>query len=1128
MHAVRVTVICDECVRIEYAPFGPGGEPGRFCDFPSLFAIHGPAGDEPRVPEMGLQTRVYTTSSEAGSTPIRVRTRRMSLEYVPDGRPPHAGNMHATIEHPSPPAGVEKRGDKVVWTPGAANRFNLGGTLSTLDGLRGAYPLGEGLLARDGWHVVDDSRRHVLVDGWAATRESQGLGPNTDWYLFGYGEDYASALNAMTIIAGRVPMPRRCTLGSWYSRYWPYTSDEFRGIVDEFELHGFGLDVLVLDMDWHKPGWTGWSWNRELIPDPEDLIAWLHSRGLAVTLNLHPADGVGPHEDRYAAFMRAIGREADGSTVPFDAGDRRYMRALFDQVHWPLEVGGGKWKGGSEGEKADARSGVDFWWVDWQQDKFVRSIPGLTNLRWLNHLYFEHTKRGGSDAHGGAAGRSRRGVSFSRWAADDPNPDADSGTEWGHPTTGGWGDHRYPIHFSGDAHTGWKMLEFQVPFTAAAGNIGCFFWSHDIGGHFGPRLEEATTRWVQFGALSAALRLHSARTASLDRRPWTYEERYCAAMRQAFERRAALMPYVYSSVRACHEAAAPLLRPMYLGWPREERAYRSPAQYMLGPDVLVAPIVTAGMGERCVATQRVWFPPTGGAGDERHASWYDLETGERHEGGTTAIVSADIAHVPVFVRAGAIVPMRPPTRRMASDPLTRLVLRGFPGADGDRAAGELYEDDGESLDHERGRCARTPLGARWARTRSALGGPEPVVLEATVGPTTGEFDGQPSERAIELHMGGVHRVVSARCGSVDLPVSAGAGMAVIEIGTRSIREEVRVRIVLEAEDSRLVAFHARQANLVAAMDDRRAVQVGGVHLREAVIAACRADAGGGDMERRNRLLAIGAGIGAMVEDGELRVIDSLGWIDGGRAQVEFVDRLGEQETAIGNALCVLGATGDRARDGAVALPRAAAARPTVGLRVSRLARVRFTIDAAPMVVEAVVHTAMAPLTEFVAAGPFPWDWRTPIGEAVFDPERGGIDPAAAYTGRDGARVEWRPAVRGPKWDVDLRSTLNARGGVAYAATTLIAARDGEATVHLECGDKLEAFVNGVKVITLDDHGAHASVDQFVRVRLRAGPNALLIKTTDGGGGWGFTASVEADRAVLHERPRGAGFMPIVG
>ncbi|HMN41675.1 MAG TPA: glycoside hydrolase family 31 protein [Phycisphaerales bacterium] len=1103
MHAVRVTVICEECVRIEYAPFHEGGGPGRFCDLPSLFAIHGPAGDGSRVPEMGLETRVFTTSADAGSEPIRVRTRRFSLEYTPDGRPPHAGNMRAKIEHPAPPGGVEVFDGGVVWTPGARNRFNLGGTLSTLDGLRGPYPLGEGLLARDGWHVVDDSRRHVLVDGWAATRESQGLGPNTDWYLFAYGEDYAAALAAMTIIAGRVPMPRRCTLGSWYSRYWPYTSEEFRGIVSEYERHGFGLDVLVLDMDWHKEGWTGWSWNRELIPDPEELIAWLHGRGLAVTLNLHPADGVGPHEDRYGEFMRALGREPDGTTVAFDAGNREYMRALFERVHAPLERGG---------------EGVDFWWVDWQQDRMVRSIPGLTNLRWLNHLYFEHTRRGASGSDPG-----RRGVSFSRWAGDEPSGDPDAGTEWGHPDTGGWGDHRHPIHFSGDAHTGWNMLAFQVPFTATAGNIGCFFWSHDIGGHYGPRNEEATARWVQFGALSGALRLHSARSTALDRRPWTYEGRFCESMRRAFAMRARLMPYLYTCVRACHERALPLLRPMYLGWAREGRAYRSPGQYMLGWDVLAAPIVGAGVGERCVATRQVWFPPGEGG-------WFDLETGDRHGGGGSAVVAADIDHAPVFVRGGVLLAMRPPTHRMGTDPLTHLVVRCYPGVDGEASEREVYEDDGETLDHGRGGFARTPLVARWAHGRRD--GRATVVLEATIGPVVGAYRGQPARRTVELQIGAVHRVVSV-CGGLgaELEADAAGGLARVRLGEVDIRSAARVRVEFEPADARLIAFHGRRRNLQSALGGERAL--GGVHLRESVVAECRADGAGGRHEAgpgpRTELLAIGAGIAASVEGGVLRVIDTLGWIDGAGVGVEFVDSLGDRERTIAGTRIAFSDSGDHAREGSCVLPAERVPEACVGLRASRRARVRFTIDGAPMLVEAVVRTALAPLTEFLVVGPFAWDWRKPIGETVYGPERSAVDVSATFEGRDGARIGWKPAVRAARWDVDFRASLGARGGLAYGATTLIATRAVAATLHFECGDKLRAFLNGEPILTLDDYAAHASRVQWVRVVLREGRNELLVKAVDGGG-WGFTVGVDADRALMHERPGtgGAGGASIVG
>src|SRR5690606_32035083 len=116
--------------------------------------------------------------------------------------------------------------------------------------------------------------------------------------------------------------------------------------------------------------------------------------------------------------------------------------------------------------------------------------------------------------------------------------------------------------------------------TVAAGNAGCFFWSHDIGGHFGPRLEECTARWCWFGALSAALRLHSARTESLDRRLWTYAEPFAAAMRCAVELRATLMPTIDAAAHECEDQSLPLLRPMYLAHPDAERAYRAHGQYL--------------------------------------------------------------------------------------------------------------------------------------------------------------------------------------------------------------------------------------------------------------------------------------------------------------------------------------------------------------------------------------------------------------------------------------------------------------------------------------------------------------------------------------------------------------------
>ena len=526
----RFTVITPQCIRLEYA------SDGAFVDAPSLFAANRAA----RFNGFHLAQTDHSTMIDTGA---------IRLTYTPNGLSFSGSNLRAEIKK-----GVQA----VAWAPGASNPGNLGGTIRTLDGADGPEDLGQGVLSRDGWYLLDDSRSDLLTTDWVQARLQTA---GTDWYLFGYGNDYRAALKSLTAIGGPVPLPRRYALGVWYSRYWPFSSDDYRQIVREYGQHDFPLDNMVLDMDWHEDGWTGWSWNRKLLPDAEALLPWLHSQGLHVTLNLHPADGVAPHEDQYAAFMQALGADpATKQTIPFDAGSKKYMDALFGTVFAPLE-----------------KDGVDFWWLDWQQYPDTRSIPDLTNLFWLNTLLYEHTAQG-----------RQRGMSFSRWA--------------------GWGDHRHPIHFSGDASTSFAMLAFEVPFTSTAGNVGCFFWSHDIGGHNRGRNEESYTRWCQFGATSPVLRSHSTRDAQMDRRPWTYPPWAEDSMRVSFHLRSELFPYLYTSAAQSARDTVPLDRPLYFDNPREENAYHNAQEFLLGDNLLVAPIVTAGVGPGRVASQTGLVP----------------------------------------------------------------------------------------------------------------------------------------------------------------------------------------------------------------------------------------------------------------------------------------------------------------------------------------------------------------------------------------------------------------------------------------------------------------------------------------------------------------------------------------
>jgi alpha-glucosidase (family GH31 glycosyl hydrolase) len=659
----RFTVITPNLIRMEYAP------DGKFIDSPSWFAVNRDARDA-------------NAGIKGFNEKVEIDTGAIHLTYQDDGKPFSPENLHAEIK---------KGKDTVSWKPGMPSTQNLGGTIRTLDGASGPEPLDDGILSREGWYLLDDSRSPLFIGDWIQERPKNG---GLDWYLFGYGLDYKAAFHSFTAVGGPVPIPRKYVLGVWYSRYWPYSADDFKQIVQEYTQHDFPLDMIVMDMDWHPidthvPGvkrgylnqvWTGYTWNKTLIPDPQGLLQWLHDQGLHVTLNDHPADGIQPDEEMYSDYMQAMGKDpASGQTIPFDAGDKHYLDTFFQYSHVPRE-----------------KEGVDFWWLDWQQYPNTRSLPDVTNLQVLNFYNYTRTQANGL-----------RGQSFSRWS--------------------GWGDHRYPIQFSGDADTGWKMLAFEVPFTSTGGNVGAFFWSHDIGGHHNGRNEESYARWCQFGAFTAVLRSHSTRDATMDRRPWTYPDWAEASMHQSFHLRSEMMPYLYTSIRQGTQSSIPFLRPLYIDNPDVEQAYHNGQEYQFGDNLLVAPIAQPGVGPNRVATQAVWFP---------NGDWYDFFTGERFTGPTEGIAADSVDTFPLYVRGGVPLPMQAYTPHPGTAPLTDMVLRCYPGEDGKTGTSTVYEDDGVTTGYEHGEFATTALS--YARR-----GDEIAVV---IAPTRGSFKGQPSTR----------------------------------------------------------------------------------------------------------------------------------------------------------------------------------------------------------------------------------------------------------------------------------------------------------------------------------------------------------------------------------------------
>ena len=348
--AARFCVLTERIVRLEW------DAQARFDDRPTLAIL-----DRRLDP-------VSDFTVEPSPNGLTIRTASLRLQWSDDGLAFSAGNLAIEYEH---------GGRWRTWRPGDPTPL-LGGTRRDLDFVGRPVSPTAGILGREGCALLDDTATFRFgTDGWAEPPLPAGDPPRCDWYFFGHGLDPAHALAAFARLSRPAPLPPLYALGAWFSRYRPYCADDLLAIADEFRRRGFPLDILVVDMDWHTPdGWTGYTWNRALFPNPPAFLRSLHERGLHTTLNLHPAEGIRPHEAIYPAFAQAMGLDPEHREgIPFRISDRTYARHYFDLLHHPLE-----------------RDGVDFWWVDWQHGT-GSDIPGLDPLAWLNHLHWTDAER---------------------------------------------------------------------------------------------------------------------------------------------------------------------------------------------------------------------------------------------------------------------------------------------------------------------------------------------------------------------------------------------------------------------------------------------------------------------------------------------------------------------------------------------------------------------------------------------------------------------------------------------------------------------------------------------------------------------------------------------------------------
>lgn len=703
----RFQVLSPTLIRLEYAA------DGAFEDRPTQTAVDrgGEAGRVTSTVEDGrlvIRTEALTLSYVRGSGPFTERNVEVRLKVGQSETSARPRFESAPLPAPPLDPSTAYQTAQPDLDPAPRTSGNLGGWHRGLDQAVGPVELHDGLLSRDGWYLLDDSRTPLLAGELGVMARPPREGAYQDGYFFGYGHDYPRGLHDLRVLSGPPAFPPRKALGNWFSRYADISADSYRqDFLPAFRRERVPLDVLVIDTNARQPkAWNGSQWQRGLFPDPRGFLDWAHSEGLDVALNVHPS--LSSDDPRLAEIEARAGGDLPVATSAtatprcrfftadpfntcrfFDWAKPRHVDGYF-ALHEPFE-----------------RDGIDFWWLDWCCDESVVSAPGASGDPWINGLYARRSEARGSRW----PVLSRIGSSLQSYTRQE---------------AGVWGEHRQSIHFTGDSFDRWEVLDFETRFTASEGNVGVPWVSHDIGSFHGKKLpDDLYARWIQLGAFQPINRLHASSREGL-RLPWEYEGKARSTAAAFLRLRARLVPYLYTLGREAYDTGMPLVRSTYLAYPEHDGAYQHDRQYLLGDSLLVAPVGTPGDP----ATKRVWFPP---------GAWTDFFTGEVHRGPAVKDLSVPLERMPLFVRAGGIVPLGPLAKAAGNASPDTIELRVQAGADG---RFELYEDEGEGLAYRQGAFSRTPISFRDGHG-------------LTIGRVRGTFPGQPSRRSYEVQFAGL-------------------------------------------------------------------------------------------------------------------------------------------------------------------------------------------------------------------------------------------------------------------------------------------------------------------------------------------------------------------------------------
>ncbi len=523
-------------------------------------------------------------------------------------------------------------------------------------------------------------------------------------YYFIYGPDFDKIIAGYRELTGTVPLFGRWAYGFWQCKNRYKSQEEITGVAQKYRDLGLPADGIVQDWFW---------WNRKgehvfnkNYPDPKAMVDKLHSLNFHLMISVWPFFEPGSKEyaemDRRGFFIdrtkephlpyHQLGMAVYDATNP---QARKYYWDLMDEYLFKI--------------------GVDAWWLDTTEPETEGQEENIllghklyigSGDRYANIFPLMTTKAVYEGQR--SASDQKRVFILSRSAFSGAQ--RNSVTAW-----------------SGDVLSDWLSFRRQIPAGLNFSVSGLPYWTTDIGGFISggdlsdPNFRELFVRWFQFGVFSPVFRVHGTRYNPDENELWSYGAEAGKILLQYDHLRYRLLPYIYSLAWKTTSDNYTPMRPLVMDFRTDVNAQNLGNQFMYGPAFLVSPVTEQG-----ATTRRVYFP---------QAKWYDFWTGSATEGGRFADVAAPLDRMPLYVRAGSIVPMGPEEEYASQKPGSPTELRVYPGANGDFT---LYEDEGDTYNYEKGKYSTIPI--HWEDSTQML----------ILGDRKGSFPGMVENRSFKV------------------------------------------------------------------------------------------------------------------------------------------------------------------------------------------------------------------------------------------------------------------------------------------------------------------------------------------------------------------------------------------